>query len=91
MKRMTLKQKQAIKSALDKYAWPGGYPVFLITTDGGALCSECVRSELRLIIGAARDHDTRGGWHPAGSDVNWEDGELTCDHCNGRIESAYAG
>ena len=81
--------QQNIKSALDGYAWPGGYPVYMITTDGGALCPACVRAELRQIVAAARDDDMRSGWYPAGACINWEDGELTCDHCNTRIESAY--
>ena len=86
---MKTTSKQTIKSALDGYAWPGGYPVYLITTDGGALCPACVRANLRQIIAAARDNDTGSGWHPAEARINWEDVDLTCDHCNARIESAY--
>jgi hypothetical protein len=88
--KMTADQKRAIKSALDKFAWPGGYPVFLVTSDGAALCPDCVRSELRSIVSAARDNDTRCGWHPAAADINWEEADLYCDHCSNRIESAYA-
>ena len=80
---------QNIKSALDGYAWPGGYPVYLITADGSAICPACVRKELRLIVSAARGDDMRGDWYPAGAAINWENEELTCDHCNARIESAY--
>ena len=78
--------KQAIR---DKFAWPGGYPLFLVANDGGALCIDCSRTEYRQIA-----HDTvkgwRTGWDITGADVNWEDPDLTCDHCGEHIESAYA-
>lgn len=78
--------KQAIR---DKYAWPGGYPLFLVMNDGGALCMDCARAEFRQIA-----HDTvKGwstGWDAAAADINWEDSELTCDHCGNHIESAYS-
>jgi hypothetical protein len=68
------------------YAWPGGYPMFAVTTDGAALCHKCCASEHRS-IGFTYGTD---GWAIAGLDVNWEDSSLHCDHCGGRIESAYA-
>lgn len=76
--------KQAIR---DKYAWPGGYPMYLVMNDGGALCMDCAREEYRQIA-----HDTvkewKTGWDCAGADVNWEDTTLICDHCNERIGAA---
>jgi hypothetical protein len=49
----SVKLDKAIKIALDiirePYAWPGGYEKIAITDDGGALCHECVKSELREI------------------------------------------
>jgi hypothetical protein len=78
--------KQAIR---DKYAWPGGYPIFLVMNDGDAVCIDCARKEYRQIA-----HDTvkewRTEWDAAGPEINWEDSELTCAHCNDYIESAYA-
>ena len=80
----------AVKNAIrNKYAWPGGYPLFLITTDGGALCVACGRKEYKRIAYAVR-HALNDGWNAAAVDVNWEDPDLYCDHCNTRIESAYA-
>ena len=32
------------------YAWPGGYPRFAVTDDGGCLCFACLRAERRLIL-----------------------------------------
>lgn len=68
------------------YAWPGGYPMFAITSYGAALCHRCCSSE-RQSIGFTYGTD---GWNIVGLDVNYEDSELYCDHCGDRIESAYA-
>ena len=68
------------------YAWPGGYPMFAVTSDGAALCPHCCQTERRS-IGFTYGTD---GWAVEGLDVNWEDPELYCDHCGNRIESAYA-
>lgn len=68
------------------YTWPGGYPMFAVTTDGGCLCKACCKTESRS-IGSTYGTD---GWAIAGLAVNWEDPSLWCDHCGERIESAYA-
>ena len=70
------------------YTWPGGYPLFLITTDGAALCKTCAKSEYNLILASTRGRDN-DGWTAAAVDVNWEDVDLYCDHCGQPIESAY--
>lgn len=73
------------------YAWPGGYPQYLVMRDGGSLCCGCVVKERRLILQAARLPERFDDeWGPVGFDVNWEDAELYCDNCGTRIESAYA-
>jgi hypothetical protein len=68
------------------YAWPGGYPKYLVLQDGGVLCRHCTKSEYHLVCDAARAPEYRTGWEPVGVDINWEDSELTCDHCYARIE-----
>jgi hypothetical protein len=68
------------------YVWPGGYPLFAITTDGACLCKDCAKTE-RNSIGTTTGSD---GWTVEALDVNWEDPDLYCDHCGARIESAYA-
>lgn len=68
------------------YAWPGGYPLFAITSDGAALCKCCAKTE-RESIGTTTGSD---GWNVIALDVNWEDPSLYCYHCSERIESAYA-
>jgi hypothetical protein len=70
------------------FAWPGGYQMFLLTSDGGALCFTCAERELRQITRAIRGR-LSDGWRVTGCDVNWEDASLTCDHCNACIPSAY--
>ena len=72
------------------YAWPGGYPLFAVCSDGGCLCKTCATDNFELIA-QSTIHLDRDGWQVAGIDVNWEDGELTCDNCGNRIESAYVG
>ena len=72
------------------FAWPGGYPIYFVTSDGAALSFKAVRQEWRNIVSAHLQNDTRGGWHIAGADINWEDPDLYCDHTGERIESAYA-
>jgi len=39
--------KQAIRS---KYAWPGGYEIFGITSDGACLCTDCMKKEFKSIL-----------------------------------------
>ncbi len=72
------------------YAWPGGYPCYFVTSDGAALSFKAAKAERRYILEALRDNDKHCGWHVCGVDINWEDGELTCDHTGEHIESAYA-
>lgn len=70
------------------YAWPGGYQLYLLTSDGGALCFKCARKEARYIIPsiAGKCND---GWQCIACDVNYEDPGLFCDHCSELIPAAY--
>ena len=78
-----------IKYAIrNRYAWPGGYPLFLLCVDGGVLCVACGKSEYKSIADSIR-HDIHDGWNVNGADVNWEDEDLYCDHCGNNIECAY--
>lgn len=71
------------------YAWPGGYPLYFITSDGGALSFDAAKDNVTTICRAIR-HKSRCGWSVVACDVNWEDSSLFCDHTGKRIESAYA-
>lgn len=72
-----------------EYAWPGGYPMYFITSDGGSLSFDSVRENLRSIMDSIAN-DYRDGWKVIACEINWEDGDLYCDHSGKRIESAYA-
>lgn len=70
------------------FAWPGGYPMYLICSDGAALCFACARKEARHIIPAI-DRKDGSGWRVVATDINYEDNDLWCDNCSQQIESAY--
>jgi len=78
--------KDAIRSG--PYAWPGGYPLYFITSDGAALSFDAVRSEYRQVINSIR-HRMNDGWRIVACEINWEDSGLYCDHTGQRIQSAY--
>jgi len=85
-----MKSLATVKRALrDKYAWPGGYPLYLVTSDGATLSIDAARANWREIVRAHLWDDRRCGWHIAGVEVNWEDPDLYCEHTGERIESAY--
>lgn len=76
------------KGQANAYAWPGGYPLFYVTSDGAALCPACMTKERAQIFRSTHEH-ARDGWAVEGVDVNYEDDSLFCDHCGKQIESAY--
>lgn len=61
----------------DKYAWPGGYPIYYLSKYT-VQCVDCANKDT--------DEDDPIIEH----DINWEDPSLYCDICGKRIESAYA-
>ena len=73
-----------------EFAWPGGYPMYLITNDGGALHFDCARENAYQVMWEMAN-ECNGGWRVIACDINYEDGDCYCDHCGERIESAYAG
>lgn len=77
--------KHAIRNG---YAWPGGYPLYVIMADGAALSCAAARDNWPAIVRSTL-RNSRDGWAAAGADINWEDTELFCDHSGERIESAY--
>ena len=72
------------KGEYNYYVWPGGYPLFYITKDYGILCPKCCNKNKELLND---EYDPQ--WFVIDYEVNWEDGELYCDHCNEKIESTY--
>jgi len=85
---MTTKQvKEALRAG--RFSSVGCYPLFFTTSDGGDLCHACVRKEWSNVCAAIRTN-ADDGWRVTAHGANWEDPRLFCDHCNKRIESAYA-
>ena len=87
---MEIKNTKDLKTAIrsGKYAWPGGYPAYFITSDGAALSFDAVRDNFKLCLSETK-HGHCGGWRIIGYDINWEDNELYCDHTGKKISSAY--
>jgi hypothetical protein len=71
------------------YSWPGGYPLYFVTSDGAALSFEAAKAERKNILDSIA-HRLSDGWRVVAIEVNWEDAELYCDHTGQRIASAYA-
>ena len=80
--------EQVKRAIRELYAWPGGYPVYTVMSDGALLCAKCAKSEFRQIV-----RDTKLGfycWSAAGAEVLWEsEAPQYCAHCNAHLESAY--
>jgi len=72
----------------EPYAWPGGYPKMAIMGDGAPLCKECAKAEYKRIVRDTMDGFDRS-FQVVGIDINFEDTECYCCHCNNKIESAY--
>ena len=85
---MTLREiKVALRAG--KYAWPGGYPLYFIATNGDPLSFEAVRKGWRHVC-EAHIKDGPACWDVSAIDINYEDGDLRCAETGERIESAYA-
>ena len=69
------------------YAWPGGYPMFFVTSDGACLSFDSVKDNLESIMRSVRD-GCSDGWNVVACDVNWET-DMLCEHSGESIESAY--
>jgi len=69
------------------YAWPGGYPLYWITSDGGALSWEVCKTERHNILWSLHNK-VDDGWRVVALDVNYED-DIICDHTGKQIEAAY--
>ena len=79
-----------VKNAIrNKYAWPGGYPLYVVMADGEAISVESARDNWHAIA-RATICKFRDGWRAIGAEINWEDASLYCAHSGERIESAYA-
>ena len=88
MSKLTKTQCDGLRAVLNKYAWPGGYSVLAIMSDGDVLCPDCVRENLRIIAESTAG-DFRDGWAFAAADVHWEGPSEFCAHCGKELPSEY--
>ncbi len=78
-----------VKNAIrHPYAWPGGYPIYTVMSEGELLCPECARQNFRQIAEATRD-GLRDGWQALGAEAYWEGADQQCAHCGKDLPSAY--
>lgn len=83
----TKELKQALRNG--PYAWPGGYPLYFICSDGEALSFDSVIKEYKQVLRDVKNKENNYGWRVIACDVNWEDDNLFCAHSGKRIEPAY--
>ena len=77
---------ELVRKEWERWAWPGGYPLYYVCADGGVLCSKCANTEVKLTSMVDADDQ----WKIVAADINYEDPHLECDHCGEFCESAYA-
>lgn len=87
--------KGEARKKLEKYAWPGGYPIYYLARDGwreddGRLVLNTHdRSENVCCPDCATDTDQWPDIIITGQDIHYEGEPLQCEYCNKEIESAY--
>lgn len=77
-----------IKHAIrNKFAWPGGYAIFGICSDGGILCTDCMEKNFRQILWSVKDNIS-DGWKieaiTCAANMDLEDD--LCAHCYRKLE-----
>ena len=74
--------------ARHKFAWPGGYLMVLVMSDGEFLCPDCVRENVDTIARDTRNR-SRSGWAAAGADCldNMDCEGERCVHCERELGS----
>ena len=81
-----LSNKRLKDAIRQHYAWPGGYEIYGITSDGALLCCDCMRKEYKLIAWSRR-HGCDDGWRVVALVLDCDsDGPEYCSHCNKVIE-----
>lgn len=74
---------EPVRREWEKFAWPGGYPLFLVCDDGETLCVNCGNAHFERTV------EPGDQFYVAFPDINYEDPSLYCCHCGTRIPSAY--
>lgn len=71
--------KQLKAAIRHPYAWPGGYEISAIMSDGGVLCMKCCKDNFSNIVDSTK-RDIRDGWKIEAIDCVWE-GDCNCEQC----------
>jgi len=89
MNRAELMAKVAYEGEWSSWAWPGGYPLSYITSDGGELCPGCMNESTNPIHFMNEDNNN-DGWLVVDAYSGAEtDEEMSCDHCNKVMQEAF--
>lgn len=73
-----------------KYAWPGGYTMYLYMVDGSMMHWECAKKDAaRIRLAAMNKGRFRTGWEPYAWGAFFEGDDETCSQCEEPICSEY--
>lgn len=81
---------QDLKATLraGQFTFPGCYQLFLLANDGEPICFDCATKNFHQCAWSIRNK-VNDGWRIVACDVNWEDEEMRCAHCNKQIPASY--
>lgn len=89
---LRIEMKLELHEPFPAYAWPGGYPVFYAFADGGVCCPDCANGKNDSDAASPEYVDSvdecDAQWRLVASEVNYEDEDLQCAHCNILIPAA---
>lgn len=77
------------RKPLDSFAWPGGYPIVYLCSDGECLCPDCVNAEIDRVDSEIKNPERHDQFRVVAHEIHWEGEAIQCAHCNREIESAY--
>ena len=85
---MNITNTKELREAIrNPYVWPGGYPAYIILSDGALICHECARENYKSLSNSLRHH-LGDGWRPVAHEVYWEGPVDYCAICNKPLKSA---
>lgn len=84
----TVSQLKAVLRA-GGHAWPGGYPIALLTAAGEMVKPEALIKDRNALREAYSDIENNSEWRIVGADVYWEGPPVECAYTGEMIESAY--
>jgi len=71
-----------------EYAFPGGYKMAFVTSDGATICFDCVIKEIKNVMWSMRNN-CDDGWKVIACDILYNGEEdVYCDHCGENIINA---